>query len=226
MSSPNARERPTRAQRALIGFHQRAAHGRRVRLLVEALRPRVPSRSSLLDLGCGDLRIAAGLREACGLRRCVGADVWPARVSPPPGCEYRALDLAKPLPWRAAEFDVVLLIDVLHHAREPAELLREALRVGGVVLVKDHYEYGRGSRLVLRLLDWLGNRAYGVPVPGRYFTPATFDALLLEVSAQAEIDVGLDLYGHIPFGRLVAPPELHFIARLERADAAAARIPA
>ncbi len=214
MSSPRARERYTVGERALIALHQTTAHGRRVRLLVDALAERVPRGATLLDLGCGDLGIADGLRQARALSRCVGADVWPARGATPAGCEYRQIALLGPLPWDARAFDVVLLADVLHHVERPDALLREALRVGARVLVKDHFEYGWPSRAVLRALDWLGNRAYGVPVPGRYFTPASFDDLVARLGARARIEPGLDLYGHWPFGRLLVPARLHFIAEL------------
>lgn len=222
MSSPRAKERYTRGERALIAFHQAASHGRRVKLLIDALGAHVPQGAALLDLGCGDLGIAAGLRASRALSRCVGADVWPARTAPPEGCEYREIALHGPLPWEARAFDVVLLVDVLHHAEQPETLLREALRVGARVLVKDHFEYGWPSRTLLRLLDWLGNRAYGVPVPGRYFSAASFDQLVAASGARARVEVGLDLYGHWPLVRLLVPPRLHFVAQLETCAAASA----
>ncbi len=217
MSSPRAKPSYTRADRALIALHQAASHGRRVKLLIDALGAHVPHGATLLDLGCGDLGIAAGLRRTRTLARCVGADVWPARTAAPEGCEYHEIALAGRLPWDTRAFDVVLLVDVLHHAEQPEALLCEALRVGARVLVKDHFEYGWPSRTLLKLLDWLGNRAYGVPVPGRYFTPARFDALVALSGACARIDVGLDLYGHWPLIRLLVPPRLHFVARLDPA---------
>lgn len=216
MSSPNAKERHSRLERLLIGLHRRLSHGRRVERLVAALGPLVPPAAALLDLGCGDLTLADGLRRARGSRRCVGADVWPSRVAPPQGCEYRAVEPGRPLPFADREFDVVLLVDTLHHLEDPAPLLREALRVGRRVLVKDHFEYGPASRLLLQALDWAGNHAYGVPIPGRYFTPRSFEALVRAVAPGLEPrpQVGLDLYAGLPLlGRLL-PPRLHFIAVL------------
>ena len=116
--------------------------------------------------------------------------------------------------------DAVTLVDTLHHADDPELLLREALRVGRRVVVKDHFEHGRVSRALLQLLDYLGNRAYGVPVPGRYFTPASFAALVERAAGpgwRSEVAPGLDLYAHIPLASLVLRPNLHFVASLERA---------
>ena len=86
------------------------------------------------------------------------------------------------------------------------------------MLVKDHFEYGRVSRALLQFLDYLGNRAYGVPTPGHYFTPASFDRLVHKVAPgwRADVELGVDLYGHLPLGRWLLPPRLHFVATLGR----------
>lgn len=218
MSSPNAKASYTLWDRARIALHRRASHQHRVEVLLGTLAPRVPLGGSLLDVGCGDLRLAAGLKRERGLQRCVGADIWPLRQPPPEGLEYRQIASGAALPFGGAEFDAVTLVDTLHHAEEPGHLLREALRVGRRVLVKDHFEHGRVSRALLQLLDYLGNRAYGVPIPGRYFTPGSFATLVEQAGGpdlHCEVAAGLDLYAHIPLASLVLRPNLHFVACLE-----------
>ena len=43
------------------------------------------------------------------------------------------------LPFEAAAFDALIIVDVLHHADDPALLLREAARVARrSILIKDH----------------------------------------------------------------------------------------
>jgi len=43
------------------------------------------------------------------------------------------------IPYGEGSFDVVMFIDVLHHAAEPMILLREAVRVARqMILIKDH----------------------------------------------------------------------------------------
>lgn len=214
MSSPNAKASYSLLDRALIWFHRRASHGRRVRTLTDALAPRVPAGATLLDLGCGDLSLAAGLREARRLTRCVGADIWPLRSATPKGCEYLEIRPG-PLPFGDKSFDVVLLVDTLHHCDDAGGVLGEALRVGRKVLLKDHFEYGPWSRWVLQALDFVGNYAYGVPVPDRYFTRKSFRALADRLGARCRVDVGVDLYDHLSIMARLAPPELHFIAELE-----------
>jgi len=201
-----------------VALHQHASHRHRVAVLIGALAAHVPEGASLLDLGCGDLSIADGLRRARNLKRCVGADVWPARFPPPAGCEYHEVPADAPLPFDSASFDTVTLVDTLHHAQDPASVLAEASRVGRRVIVKDHFEYGAISRLLLKALDWAGNAAYKVPIPGRYFTDETFRSMVKEAAPGAEcsIEVGVDLYGHYPLGRWILPPSLHFIAVLQR----------
>jgi hypothetical protein len=217
MSSPNARTSYDPLSKLLIRFHQRASHGRRVQQLVEALAPRIPVGARVLDIGCGDMTLLKGLADSCGLSRSVGADIWPMQVPPPAGCEYRQIYPRQPFPWKLREFDVVLLIDTLHHAEDQDHLLREALRTGTMVLVKDHFEYGTWSRMILKLMDFVGNYGYGVPLPDRYFTPKRFHTKVSTLAPEGECDlrVGLDLYGHLPIVRHQLQPKWHFIAELK-----------
>ena len=216
MSSPNAKTTYDPLSKLLIWFHQRASHGRRVRQLVQALAARIPVGARVLDLGCGDMSLLKGLAEARGLSRCVGADIWPLQVPPPPGCEYVQIEPGKPFPWAMKDFDVVLLIDTLHHAGDQDHLLREAVRTGAKVLVKDHFEYGPWSRVMLRLMDFVGNYGYGVPLPDRYFTRRRFHSLVEENAPETrcQVDVGLSLYDHLPLVRHILQRKWHFIAEI------------
>jgi SAM-dependent methyltransferase len=72
-----------------------------------------------------------------------------------------------PLADRSSE--IVLAVDVVHHAEDPFALLREIARVSEKwILLKDHiYQNGR-DRTILIILDWIGNRRFGIPSPGNY----------------------------------------------------------
>jgi SAM-dependent methyltransferase len=216
MSSPNARASYSFHDQLLIRLHRKASHSHRIDCLIEALAPRLPLGASVLDLGCGDMSLLAGLAARRRLRRSVGADIWAPRVAPPPGCEYVQIQPGKALPWSGREFDVVLLVDTLHHTAAPDHVLREALSAGAMVLVKDHLEYDHWTRTLLRLMDFLGNFGYGVSVPRRYFTQKSFAALVARIAPdrRCRLDVGLDLYDHLPLARTVLSPKLHFIAEL------------
>ncbi|MBS3886542.1 MAG: methyltransferase domain-containing protein [Dethiobacter sp.] len=114
-------------------------HKQQGRLLLDRLAP-LDSRK-VLDLGGGTGRLAALLAKA-------GADVWlldssaamlkrARRVMP----EKRALlGDAAALPFAENSFDVVMIVDALHHFRKQETVLKEVLRVlmpGGTLAVLD-----------------------------------------------------------------------------------------
>src|SRR5206468_3633225 len=118
------------------------------------------------------------------------------------------------IPHGDHSFDVVMLIDVLHHTADPMILLSEAVRVARqVILIKDHLLQGALAYPTLRLMDWVGNARHKVALPYNYWTPAewqgAFDKLGLTVSSW---ESNLKLY---PFpADLIFGRSLHFIAAL------------
>src|SRR5262245_6931859 len=122
--------------RLLTDYHHRAIQAPRTRRVARALAALVPAERvrSLLDVGAGDGRIAAEVAERIG-----AVDVRGIDIATRPGS---AIDVAiydgHHLPFDDASFDAVMLSDVLHHCIDPAEVLRECLRVSSVcVLLKD-----------------------------------------------------------------------------------------
>ncbi len=98
-----------------------------------------PRGARVLDVGCGDGRVAAGLAAAGA--RCTGVDVSEQAVAQARarGVEALAADLdAGPLPVAPGSFDLALCLDVFEHLFEPAHLLaqiRAALAPRGRLLV-------------------------------------------------------------------------------------------
>ncbi|GAB6037014.1 hypothetical protein JCM15519_15730 [Fundidesulfovibrio butyratiphilus] len=225
MSSPLAKQRKSFVDRLLVGFHQRAAHGKRLEKLRVVLGETLQSLPlggggiSMLDVGCGDMRLSESLAGARPDVELTCLDVY----SPPQGgpdasrwAKYRRFDGTR-LEFADKRYDVVLLVDVLHHAEAEnrPHLLREAVRVGRHVIVKDHFQYGVVSNATLRLMDFVGNWGYGVSVPRRYFTPDDFGLLVASAGARERSRrVGVDLYGSRLL-RSVIKPEYHFISVLE-----------
>lgn len=99
----------------------------------------LPARGRLLEVGCGGGRYLRALRTLRPELRLVGCDVSRAALrslaESAPEIETR-LASGDAIPAADGEFDAVLAIDVLEHARDPARLLAEihrALAPGGVL---------------------------------------------------------------------------------------------
>ena len=193
-------------------LHGSVIHRRRVRRLAEWFARLLPNNASVLDLGAGDGRLSAAIFELRPDLRIQGVEVQPRVDCAIPVDAFDGVHL----PYGDRTFGAVMLSDVLHHAGQPLELLREADRVATRCLViKDHLLAGFLAGPTLRFMDRVGNRRFGVPVPGVYW-PASqwrsaFDDLGLRIIQWQE---RLGLYPwwlNWWFGR-----SLHFVARLAR----------
>lgn len=218
MSSPNAKEHYSKWDRLRIYFHQKIFHSSRIQKLAAHLSKYVPNGGKILDLGCGDLSLIDCLNKKANFLCCIGADIWPLRSEIPEGCKYVEISTEEALPWIENAFDMVLLVDVLHHCEDKLSVLNEALRVGKCVLIKDHFESGSFSRQLLRFMDYVGNSAYGIPIPKYYFNHTRFEELLIAANAKMlyPVDQNVPLYGAVPiFGKKLKM--LHFVAVVEKA---------
>jgi ubiquinone/menaquinone biosynthesis C-methylase UbiE len=150
----------------LDATHQRW-HGRRVAILAERLSRYIPPESRVMDIGCGDGRLAARLLVIRPDIKISGFDVLPR---PATAIQVQMFDGHR-LPCDDGSVDIALLVDVLHHTEDPSALLKEAARVGsnGVVL-KDHVLKGPLAHTTLRFMDWVGNAKHGVSIPYNYWT--------------------------------------------------------
>jgi SAM-dependent methyltransferase len=166
---------------------------------------------TLLDVGAGDGALGLAVAQRLSAR-AAGVDV---KVQPGAALEVTPFD-GETLPFPDATFDVVLLSDVLHHARSAERLLEEALRVcRRAVVLKDHFQLGVGARWLLTLMDLAGNRPYGIDVLGRYLTPREWLELFARTGARVrELVWPLDV--HAAPLRAVLRSEVQFAARLER----------
>ena len=177
--------------KALDGFHQNYILGRRVRILAAHLARLVPRGASVLDVGSGDGLLAQELlhrRPDISIR---GVDVQVRETAAIPVTIYDG----RTLPFEAAAFDALIIVDVLHHADDPALLLREAARVARrSILIKDHTSDRFLAVPTLRLMDRVGNARHGVALPHHYWRRQTwieqFAALGLDVNSW-ENDLGL-----------------------------------
>lgn len=190
--------------------HQARVHSRRVRVLAEHLDALLPTGASVLDVGSGD-----GLLASLVLARRPDL-VWSAVDTLERAATHIPVQLfdGRRLPFGDKQRDVVLFVDVLHHAEDPLGLLREAVRVArSALVIKDHLRAGLAAGATLRFMDWVGNAGYGVSLPYDYWSAAQWARARAELELCTEEerhDLGLyPWWADWLFGR-----SLHFVARL------------
>lgn len=111
-------------------------HEKKVRYLMDLIVPMVGESKKILDLGCGSGEISKALIKS-GYQVTSVDVVDKAKVE---GLKVVVYDGAK-IPFADKEFDVLLLITVLHHVDKFQDLLLEAKRVAKIiVVVEDVYE--------------------------------------------------------------------------------------
>jgi SAM-dependent methyltransferase len=193
-------------------LHEVHAGGRRLRVLSEALAPLLPRGARVLDVGCGDGRLAARIRDLRPDLVLEGAEV---KARPGTAIPVTAFD-GRTLPFTDAAFDAVLAVDTLHHADDPEALLRECARVAPHVVLKDHLRDAWLARPTLRFMDWVGNRRHGVSVPDDYWPRRRWEDAFVRVGLEVETLRNLSLFP--PPLTWVFDRGLHFTAALRRRD--------
>jgi Methylase involved in ubiquinone/menaquinone biosynthesis len=191
-------------------IHGGYVHKRRISILSDWCSKLIPSNSRVLDVGCGDGQLARLIASKRPDISIWGIDV---RQRKDTAINVETFD-GKFIPYGEDSFDVVMFVDVLHHAGQPTTLLREAVRVARqTILIKDHLVEGTFAYSTLRFMDWVGNARHGVSLPYNYWTLAkwqgAFDKLGLNITFW---ESNLRLY---PFpADLILGRSLHFIVLL------------
>ena len=187
----------------LARLHDRAVRRPRTTRLATVLAELAGgSAASLLDVGAGDGDVGRAVADLLGATEREAVDQAPAPASP---CKVG--DGAR-LPYADASFEIVLLADVLHHARDPGAVLGEALRCASrAVVVKDHLARGCLDRARLYAMDVVGNPARSVEIPGGYFSAEQLGALVRASGARiGRVAWPLDV--HARWLRPFAPSEV------------------
>lgn len=111
-------------------------HQKKVKYLLGLIKPMLGESKKILDLGCGSGEISKALIEFGYTVSSIDV-VDKAKVDGVKVLVYDGVNI----PFKDKEFDVVLLITVLHHVKDFDKLLVEASRVANkVILVEDVYE--------------------------------------------------------------------------------------
>jgi ubiquinone/menaquinone biosynthesis C-methylase UbiE len=180
--------------------------------LAQKLAEMLPPGTHLLDVGCGDGRLAGLVREALPKLQVEGVEVLPREDCAIP---CRAFD-GSHLPFADDSFDACLFVDVLHHMTDPFPLLRDACRVSRkFLLIKDHLAESALDHWTLRLMDWVGNRSHGVALPYAYLSSGQWQDLYRRVGLSVErTESDVPLYP-APFSAIFGR-KLHFISLLRQ----------
>jgi SAM-dependent methyltransferase len=190
-------------------------YNRRVYVLSRQLAKAIPSRGTVLDIGCGDGQIAMALMRLRPDLRVEGVDIVPRPRTLIPVVQYDGVTL----PFADRSVDYVTIVDVLHHTTDPTVVLREASRVARQgVIVKDHLREGFLANATLMFMDWFGNLGDGVPMPYNFLNRtewqgAFFKSRLETVSMNEKVDL------YLPPARWLFDRHLHFVAYLTPKDA-------
>jgi len=225
MSSPLAASKKNISKKALICIHQKLSHSHRTEILSRKIFDYIDNifpnteRLCCLDVGCGDMQIVEHINRYNPNMAWICLDIHDLPENLRENikwAKYQKFDGVH-IPFGDKSVDVALFCDMLHHAMDNApNLLREAARVSRSVIIKDHFEYSIYSRTMLKAMDFIGNWGYGIEIPRRYLTIKGFEELCCSAGLVLKrLDIGIDLYAHLPVLRYLLRPEWHFIAVLE-----------
>lgn len=170
--------------------------------------------NTILDVGCGDGRIAQAIHERKPNLQFLGLEVM-ARET----CSIKhTLYDGHHLPFEDKSFDYVMFVDVLHHTHNIEQLLSEANRVAkkGIV-IKDHNANNILDYWLLAIADWVGNWPYGVHLPYNFKSPQEWGTIFEKLNIQpAQKQTKFKLHPFLL--RTIFGSRLHFIVRLTPAD--------
>lgn len=188
--------------------------GRRARRLANVMSEVIPSNCRVLDVGSGNGRLSEEILSRRSDLAIQGLEVleWP---------EQRiATELfdGVSIPYDDASWDICMASDVLHHSKNPMLLLSEMARVARTgLVVKDHVADSRFDQVLLSLLDWAGNRGYGIENTYEYWSWTrwvdAFSSLGLDMVQKHS---SLSLYP-IPV-TWILDRNLHFVVHLNKRD--------
>ena len=168
----------------LIGLLEKAYYVlHRRRNVVADLRGRVAAGGRVLDFGGGTGRVSEALsREVSGFYVVADVDPGSLRLVPPHLNPVR-IAARPPRPFRDARFGRIVLVDVLHHVGDAADVLRDLVRClgpGGSLLIVEMDARRRITRMFQRLVHLDGRSC-------RFWAPERLAAALEELGLRARV---------------------------------------
>ncbi len=152
--------------------HDKASGGRRTEVPGDMVAERLKDQDSVLDVGTGNGLIASMFSRQNDELTVRGIDVF---IRPETYIPVEHFD-GKTMPAEDNAYDAVTFVDVLHHTEGGEHLVKEAARVAkNYIVIKDHLANSWWDKLVLRLMDWVGNAPHGVVLPYNYNSSAEWE---------------------------------------------------
>lgn len=170
--------------------------------------------SQILDIGAGDGALDRLLLTENPLFHISGIDTLKRPFTFIPVEEYDGAHIN----LNDNSVEATMLIDVLHHTDNIAEVLKEASRVSKkYIIIKDHIVSDKKSLFKLKLMDYVGNKPNGVSLPYNYLTQDEWDCLFGQLGLSVKY-IKSDLHLYSGLFHPIFDSDLHFIALLEKED--------
>ena len=131
----------------------------------------------VLDLGASEGKLAFELKRKLPSLDIIGADVVVQPKTYIPVTKYDGATL----PFGDNFFDVVMLVDVVHHD-DARKVLKEAKRVSRkYILVKDFYWKNKFEFFLLKFTDYLWNEPFGIKCKNKYLKISEWEDIFKEL---------------------------------------------
>lgn len=198
-------------------FHSKSIHNKRVQILASNIAPLIPAKvKTVLDIGCGDGQLSSLILKHKKNQKLAitGLEVLKRQHC---AINYKIFN-GKKIPFKDNAVDLCFLVDVLHHTKNIPEQLAEVKRVSkSYIIIKDHIYINSVDFAILKFMDWVGNKPYGVGLIYNYQKKQEwlklFKTLGLKVVKWHE---GVSLYP-APFN-LIFKDKFHFVVLLEKTN--------
>jgi len=160
----------------------------RARKSAKHILPEIPLGATVLDVGAGNGLIAEIIAQEKSANVTL-VDVLDWNLSKLPLLLYDGTRF----PFENKQFDVVLLVDVLHHAEDESTLLKEAIRVGKKVVLVEEVHSHKGMSMLANITDNLQYFLYGMAIGVHHRNQAQWLAFAQSISPNTQC-VGSYLY--------------------------------
>ena len=117
-------------------------------------------------------------------------------------------------------YDFALVNDVIHHIGIEKEklivkIINNLNKKSTFVLIKDHFQNGKISNFIIRVMDFLGNYFNNVSIPKIYYSKKTFSSLIKKTNSKIIYSIdSIKLYpSHLLF---MSNPNFNFACLLRK----------